>query len=97
MNQTSEGYAYLESSGMLSDTYHLAEKRDATSGTTNGFDLNSKSDSRIDHIFVNAPIKVLRYTILTDTYHSTLQGTTTSSVTRLPSDHYPVLVELEFK
>jgi len=99
MDQTSEGYIYLAGSELLFDTYKIAAKLDAPTGTFNDFNVNAKSDSRIDQIFVNSYFKVARYTILTDTYKSTGRGSNTNSAseTKFPSDHYPVLVELDFK
>jgi len=55
-------------------------------GTFNGFDFNSKLENRIDYIFVNKFITVNRYAVLTDSKND-----------RYPSDHLPVLVELNLK
>ncbi|MCX6308507.1 MAG: endonuclease/exonuclease/phosphatase family protein [Bacteroidia bacterium] len=96
LDQTSVGYGYLVGSKVLSDTYEIAKNVYAPSGTFNDFSTNLTSQSRIDHIFVNALFKVVNYAILTDTYNATGQGSTPTSKTRLPSDHYPVQVELEF-
>lgn len=54
-------------------------------GTFTGFDWERMPDGIIDHIFVNGKIEVLRHGILTDNYGK-----------KYPSDHFPVLVELEF-
>lgn len=97
MDQESEGYTVLANSGMLSDTYKIAKKVYAPSGTFNDFMINPTSHSRIDHVFVNKLFKVVKYAILTDTYNSSGQGATTTSKTRLPSDHYPVQAELVFE
>jgi len=97
MDQSSEGYGYLAGSGMLSDTYKIAKKVYAPSGTFNDFTTNPTSQSRIDHVFVNTHFKVVNYALLTDTYNTSGQGPTSISKTRLPSDHYPVQVELEFR
>lgn len=53
-------------------------------GTFNGFDINSDLKRRIDYIFVKGKIGVKKYGVLTDTYNH-----------RYPSDHLPVLVEVE--
>ena len=55
-------------------------------GTFNGFDFHSKLETRIDYIFVNKHIEVKQYSVLTD-----------SKEDRYPSDHLPVLVEVQFK
>ena len=55
-------------------------------GTFNGFDFASKLENRIDYVFVNKLIEVNKYSVLTD-----------SRENRYPSDHLPVLVELQLK
>jgi len=55
-------------------------------GTFNGFDFASKLENRIDYIFVNKVIDVKKYTVLTD-----------SKDNHYPSDHLPVLVEIQMK
>lgn len=95
MDQMSEGYSYLVGSGILYDTYKIAKNVYAPTGTFNDFTINPTSESRIDHIFVNNHFKVVKYAILTDTYNTSVQGSTSTSKTRLPSDHYPVQVELD--
>lgn len=54
-------------------------------GTFNGFDFNSELKNRIDYIFVKGKLTVQKYGVLTDSYEK-----------RYPSDHLPVLVEIEF-
>ncbi|PSK81622.1 endonuclease/exonuclease/phosphatase family protein [Prolixibacter denitrificans] len=54
-------------------------------GTFEGFDFNSPLKNRIDYIFVNDKLRVLRYGVLSD-----------SKEQRYPSDHLPVLVEAKF-
>ena len=51
-------------------------------GTFEGFDFNAPLKDRIDYIFVNDEVRVLRYGVLSD-----------SRDQRYPSDHLPVLVE----
>ena len=55
-------------------------------GTFNGFDFQSKLESRIDFIFVNKFVEVNNYNVLTD-----------SKDGRYPSDHMPVLIEVQMK
>lgn len=55
-------------------------------GTFNSFKFDAPMKDRIDYVFVNDKIEVLRYGVLTD-----------SKDQRYPSDHQPVLVDLELK
>lgn len=55
-------------------------------GTFNSFKFDAPMKNRIDYIFVNDQVQVLRYGVLTD-----------SKDQRYPSDHQPVLVDLELK
>jgi endonuclease/exonuclease/phosphatase family metal-dependent hydrolase len=84
VDQTSDSYAVINDSGVLKDTYVLSPVKLAQSNTFNNFDANTAGDKRIDHIFVTKDFRVLRYGILTNTYHG-----------RVPSDHYPVVAILE--
>jgi endonuclease/exonuclease/phosphatase family metal-dependent hydrolase len=110
VDQTSEPYRLLNSSGLLRDSYDLSAFRYALNGTFNNFKTDSKTDSRIDHIFLSKPFKVRRYGILTDSYRSPAADTATATsanfpkevslsayTAREPSDHFPVMVEIEVK
>jgi len=55
-------------------------------GTFNGFDFESKLENRIDYIFVNKLVEVKSYRVITD-----------SKQNRYPSDHLPVLADVQFK
>jgi endonuclease/exonuclease/phosphatase family metal-dependent hydrolase len=55
-------------------------------GTFNDFDISNKLENRIDYIFVNKMVSVKRYGVLTDSRNN-----------RYPSDHLPVLVEIQLK
>ena len=71
---------------------------------------NAKTDSRIDHIFLSKHFKPLRYGVLTDSYRAPVHRETGDTASgnfpkevkfrefqaRLPSDHFPVLVEVAF-
>lgn len=110
VDQTSEGYKLISGSGMLQDSYEAADIRYALNGTFNDFDPDLKTDSRIDHVFVSKGFHVLRYGVLTDSYRSEADSSATAIksanfpkevslhqyVPRLPSDHFPVKVELQF-
>jgi endonuclease/exonuclease/phosphatase family metal-dependent hydrolase len=86
VDQTSDSYAVINDSGVLKDSYVLSPIRLAPSNTFNEFNANTAGDKRIDHIFVTKQFKVLRYGILTNTYHG-----------RTPSDHYPVVAIMKYE
>lgn len=90
VDQHDESYILIKTSGKLTDTYETAKIRYAQTGTFNDFNPNENSDSRIDHIFVSSGFDVIRYGILTDSYRD-------STSIRLPSDHFPVKVEINLK
>jgi endonuclease/exonuclease/phosphatase family metal-dependent hydrolase len=85
-NNKTEWYATLNNSGSLTDALLQVDKPYITNGSFNAFQANNPSKEIIDHIFISGKFKAKRYGILTDTYHG-----------RFPSDHFPILVELEFK
>jgi len=93
-DQRAEGYKIISQSGLLKDTYEIAELRYALNGTFNNFNPQQKTDSRIDHIFVSNHFRAIRYGLLTDIYWTrSEQG---GYIVRIPSDHYPVKVEVSF-
>jgi len=97
VGETSESYAVLRDSGLLSDTYDLAEIKYAWTGTENGFDPDRKTFRHIDYLFVTPGFRVLRYGILTDTYRTEEPEDSAKPFrARTPSDHFPVLVEMDF-
>lgn len=72
---------------------HFSDSREVTEqppygpvGTFTSFDWNASMEGRIDYIFVQGGIKVLKYAVLTD-----------SKEKRWPSDHLPVFVEVQLK
>ena len=71
----------------MKDAYEQAKVRFAPKGTFNDFKVSGKSDSRIDHIFLTPNFDVKRFGILTYLYGDG----------KLPSDHFPVMVELDIK
>lgn len=85
VDQHSESYHVLQNGGAVKDAYELAPLKYAPNGTFNGFDITRVSESRIDHIFLSPPFKVVRYGILTDSYAG-----------KLPSDHFPVMAEVHY-
>lgn len=111
VDQHSDSYALLNTSGILQDSFEKATLRYATNGTFNSFNPNLKTDSRIDHIFLTSDFDVLKYGVLTDTYRSAVQDSKEGVdapnfpkevklhkyEARLPSDHFPVMVVVTFK
>lgn len=109
VDQTHQSYLILRDSEKLKDSYEAATIRYALNGTFNAFQSNLMTESRIDHIFVSPSFKVKKYGILTDTYRSPkaqskeLQAgdfpqevSFKDYVARMPSDHFPLLVDLYF-
>jgi endonuclease/exonuclease/phosphatase family metal-dependent hydrolase len=109
VDQTSDSYTILNTSGILKDAYETTAIRYALNGTFNAFKADGKTDSRIDHIFLTKQFKVSRYGILTDTYRSKRpEGGTEATdnfpkevrmskyVAREPSDHFPVMATVEY-
>lgn len=85
-NETNPNYGVLNNTEFLSDAYVLAPLRYAPGGTFTSFDITSKPQGRLDHIFVTGDFAVNRYGILTNTYNG-----------RFPSDHFPVFAEIVFR
>ncbi|MHC2991841.1 hypothetical protein OB13_09640 [Pontibacter sp. HJ8] len=85
-DQADENYTTLNKSGTLQDAYHKAKIRFAPMGTFNDFKVTDTTQRRIDHIFLTPAFQVQRYGILTFVYGDG----------KLPSDHFPVVTELEF-
>jgi endonuclease/exonuclease/phosphatase family metal-dependent hydrolase len=101
VDQTSESYTLLNTSGLLHDAYQLSPVKLATTSTFNGFNPNQQGNSRIDHIFVTSHFTIARYGILTDSYRAAKTPAEAAAcpaskdafVARLPSDHFPVMVQ----
>lgn len=88
-DQNSAPYQELKTSPDLVDTYSIAARRiNGDKGTLlSGFNPNSTGTGRIDHIFANKQNSptIVRHQIITDSFAG-----------KAPSDHRPVLVEVEF-
>ena len=108
VDQTHRSYLALTESGILRDAFEVADLRYATNGTFNGFDSDNYTESRIDHVFVTPTFHILKYGVLTDSYRRMKEGDQKASVkdcpeeisirsyeSRIPSDHFPVMVKLE--
>lgn len=80
---TSDAYQIL--SDKLKDAAVVSETAPyGPEKTYNGFKWNQEPTSRIDYIFVNEPVLVKRYGVLTD-----------SKGMRYPSDHFPIIAEIQ--
>ncbi|MDD3079944.1 MAG: endonuclease/exonuclease/phosphatase family protein [Paludibacter sp.] len=107
-DQYAEGYQIITTSCLLKDSYVSAPIVHDLNGTFNSFDINNTTNQRIDHVFISDQFTPLRYGILTDIYWTDADGepshprdfpaetTVITGTPRLPSDHYPVVVELKF-
>ncbi len=110
VDQHDEIYQIFTQSGLLKDSYTAAKMRFAENGTFQGFKSSLLTDSRIDHVFVSNKFQVNQYGILTNGYWT--EGTSREVnkegaapqelnfrqyVHRLPSDHYPVMVKLNYQ
>jgi len=85
-NHQSDWYKTIATSGLVRDTYSQVQHPYANNGSFNGFGKSSSATGIIDHIFVTPHFKVSRWGLLTDTYNG-----------KYPSDHFPVLVDVELK
>ncbi len=110
VDQTNESYKLLAESGVLFDSYQVAATRYISNGTFNAFNPNIASNSRIDHIFVTKSFSVARYGVLTDSYRTPKTNDSDynftaapqsfyaeDAVARMPSDHFPVKVIVDFQ
>lgn len=97
VDQNNESYLLLSNSGIMRDSYQIADFRYATNGTFNSFNPNSKTDKRIDHLFLTKEFEVKKYGILTDTYRSKTADSKQKYTARTPSDHFPVMIIVEVK
>lgn len=108
VDQNNKAYQMLAQSGRLADSAKVAEVCYLLNGSTNGFNPNGETESRVDHVFVSTGTRVRRFGILTDSYRipkitsdpTVIQSGNVSvgvkfkdHEARLPSDHFPILVE----
>lgn len=85
-NHQSEWYQFIQNSNLLKDVLPQVPHPYQNNGSFNSFKTDNPSKDIIDHIFLSAHFTAIRYGILTDTYHG-----------KFPSDHYPVLADVEFR
>ncbi|MCH5238869.1 MAG: endonuclease/exonuclease/phosphatase family protein [Muribaculaceae bacterium] len=109
VDQHNEIYGILSDSDFLSDSFDSAQFKYSLNGTYNAYQTQGFTDSRIDHIFISDNINVKKYGVLTDTYRSLLNSRETlppgdapaeieirDYIARTPSDHFPVMIKVEF-
>ncbi len=85
-SHSSEWYKTISNSGTLRDTYNEVKFPYANNASFNGFGDAKESTDIIDHIFITNHFTVSKWGILTDTYFG-----------KFPSDHFPVLAEINMK
>ena len=103
-------YPMMMESGMFVDCHDAAVVRFAPTGSMNYFKTDFKTDSRIDHVLVSDDFDVLDYTVLTYSYWSEEKPSAEAlgaikageegvvvHKQRLPSDHYPIGVHVQWK
>lgn len=107
VDQNNEIYTIFTESGIMNDSYVVAEQRFAENGTFNAYDPEMKTDSRIDHIFVSPCFAVDHYAVMTNGYWREKadaiaeRGANAPQEIRLrrhemrtASDHYPVWAKI---
>ena len=80
----SEPYALLAAGPLIDSRSASRSEPYGPPGTLTGFDISQNAYAPIDHIFVSPTIEVDKYAVITQHWGG-----------RLPSDHYPVLVQLK--
>jgi len=87
-SEKTEWYQLLEKSELLADTEKLVDKPYKLNASFNGFgdEKSLQSTEIIDHVFITKDFKPIKWGVLTDTYHG-----------KFPSDHFPVMVDLELR
>lgn len=86
----SKAVTTLNSTNLLKDAKELAKVKRIPVGSFTNFDVNSVSERQIDHISVTPSIPVYKYGVLDNRYHDGKDW-------RYPSDHLPVVIEIELK
>ncbi len=83
-------YNLLNNSGIVTDSYTGAQKKLASGGTFNAFNMSKEPQKIIDFVFVNEKVKVMQYNILNNFYWK-------SGKPRYYSDHFPVRLLVKLK
>ncbi|MDR1860343.1 MAG: endonuclease/exonuclease/phosphatase family protein [Bacteroidales bacterium] len=85
-NSTPDSEQIHTMKGLLNDAREISVAPPyGPEGTFNGWDFNAPLKTRIDYVFLSKQITALKYGVLTD-----------SKNRRYPSDHQPVVVDIEF-
>lgn len=86
-NSTPETQQIKAISSLLNDTYIVTKQPPyGPVGTSNGFVFTAPMQNRIDYVFVSKHFEVLKYGVLTDAKDQ-----------RYPSDHFPVVADINLK
>lgn len=93
VTQSSEAYMAMARSGVVEDAFETARFNYSPNGTFNSYHTDRYTADRLDHVFVSPAINVNSYGVLTDTYRRIDNDGLCSA--RNPSDHYPVLVNID--
>lgn len=108
VDQTSDIYSIIADSGIVVDAYSVAKERFDINGTFNNFNPAAWTNRRIDHIFLTPSWSAVSYDVPTDVYWTAVEGEAVDSTnfpkeqkyhlyqTRMPSDHFPVVVKLNY-
>lgn len=83
-------YNLVGNSGLVKDSYGVAQKKLASGGTFNAFDPGKEPRKIIDFVFVNEMVEVMRYSVLNNFYWK-------SGKPRYYSDHFPVCLLVKLK
>lgn len=83
--RSSNCYIQIVQTGRVTDTYLLTLNRHEHNPSFNAFGQNTGSRDVIDHIFASKGFTATRWGIIGETSHG-----------MYPSDHFPVLAELEY-
>ncbi|HEY0896942.1 MAG TPA: endonuclease/exonuclease/phosphatase family protein [Sphingobacteriaceae bacterium] len=81
----SEWYRILETSALLKDTYKEVRYPYITNSTYHDFGRELGGSSVIDHIFISKHFRTVKWGVLTDSYAG-----------KYPSDHFPVVADLQW-
>lgn len=85
--ETSEAYAVMMGAPNLFDARYASEtEHQGPTATTNNWEEMRPPESRIDYIFIREGVRVLNHRILDDRYDE-----------RFPSDHLPVIADVELR
>ncbi|BFG70264.1 endonuclease/exonuclease/phosphatase family protein [Sediminibacterium sp. KACHI17] len=85
-DHNTEWYQSIAHSGILKDSFREVEYPYVNNGSFQNFGRNFNTADIIDHIFISAHFSVKKWGVLTDSYSG-----------KFPSDHFPVLAEIQWR